>query len=55
MNNIHLDLQAATKDTDIPTYQQINHWVQAAFNASGKEVGEVELCIRLIDEPEMTE
>lgn len=55
MNNIHLDLQTATKDTLIPTYQQINDWVQAAFNASGKEVGEVELCIRLIDEAEMAE
>ncbi len=51
MNDTALIVQNASASSDLPEQQHLQHWVQAAV---GDRMRAAELCIRIVDEPEMT-
>ncbi|AOS95551.1 Endoribonuclease YbeY [Microbulbifer aggregans] len=49
MPELHLDVQRASSATNLPSDEQIHHWVQAALGAHREEA---ELSVRIVDEDE---
>ncbi len=51
MSSIALDVQTASASDDLPSQQELQAWVLAA---TGDRIHDAELCIRIVDEAEMT-